>query len=267
MHTSGLIKLCSKTAFTSTTPVDDIRAYLLEVVDTFCSATGLVLIPSLTKELTYGASYYLGRTAEDQHPLLCVANPGESSSYFYRGFCISCVTASMYPLTTNFSWNAAISTHTYYDNMVITSSDYLLKYLVKDDGTIMFGIGSSTSNIAYKRLIAIISNGADTCTVSTAFNDDSIYFSCCPELGATGNTVSNYMVGSFGGKNSLCNSLPLEKDALLPTYLCSGWKIDNLFKFTNRSAFASGSILRINSSRYVVAYYNSSYLSLLLLLD
>lgn len=266
MYTRGSTTLCTKNSFTSSTSVDDIRAYVLSVANNLCSILGLVIIPSLTKELTYGIAYYLGKTEDDEYPLLCVANPGDNASYSYRSVYIGGVYSNLYTFesSSSFSWS---TNERYYQHIIINtvSYDYTIKYIVKDDGTVVFGIGQSTTNIGYKFLIAGISNGDETCTMLLSTYNAAIYFSYCPEMGVTG--ISTYYVDSLTGREALSKSIDAEKDALLSCYMMRNWKVDNVLKFTNRAAYEQDTILLINGKRYVVLYYNSSYLSLLLSVD
>ena len=69
---------------TSTTSVEDIRAYLLALANKVAKALDLKVMPKLTKELTYGGAYYLGESENAEYPLMMVVNSTHQSfSYMY----------------------------------------------------------------------------------------------------------------------------------------------------------------------------------------
>lgn len=267
MYTTGITTLCEKVNFSSSTSIDEIKAYILNLTNVFCSVTGLVIIPRLTREMRYGIAYYLGKTADDEYPLLCIANPGENSSYFYRSIYIGGVNSNLYTFeaSTSFSWSNS-NRETYYWLLAPSTYTYLIKHLVKDDGTILYSIGPNENNTMYKGFVATITNGTDIRTMHFVAYQSSLYFTYCPEMGVTG--TNGYNVESLSARISFCYCVPLEKDALLSVYMLNNWKVPNLLKFTNRAQYAKDSILLINGKRYIVAHTNgTSYLSLLLLLD
>lgn len=267
MYTTGVTTLCEKVNFSSSTSIDEIKAYILNLTNVFCSVTGLVIIPRLTREMQYGIAYYLGKTTDDEYPLLCIANPGENSSYFYNSIYIGGVNSNLYPFESNtsFSWSNN-NKDTNYWILALHNYTYIIKYLVKDDGTILYGIGYSENNTMYKGFVTTITNGTDIRTMHFVAYQSSLYFTYCPEMGVTG--TNGYSVESLSARISFCYSVPLEKDALLSVFMLNNWKVTNLLKFTNRAQYNKDSILLINGKRYIVAYnFNTSYLSLLLLLD
>lgn len=267
MYTTGVTTLCKKVNFSSSTSIDEIKAYILNLTNVFCSVTGLVIMPRLTREMQYGIAYYLGKTTDDEYPLLCIANPGENSSYFYRSVYIGGVNSNLYTFeaSTSFSWSNS-NRETYYWLLAPSTYTYLIKYLVKDDSTILYGISPNENNSMYKGFVATITNGTDISTMHFVAYQSSLYFTYCPEMGVTG--TNGYNVESLSARISFCYCVPLEKDALLSVFMLNNWKVTNVLKFTNRAQYAKDSILLINGKRYIVAYTNgTSYLSLLLLLD
>lgn len=269
MYTTGVTTLCKQVSFSSSTSIDEIKAYILNLTNVFCSVTGLVIIPRLTREMQYGIAYYLGKTADDEYPLLCITNPGENSSYFYNSIYIGGVNSNLYTFEngTSFSWSNT-NRDTQYWLLSPRTYTYLIKYLIKDDGTILYGIGPNENNNMYKGIVTTVINGTDIRTMHLFAYQNSIYFTYCPEMGVTGTNNNSYSVESLSARISFCYSVPLEKDALLSVFMLNNWKVPNLLKFTNRAQYAKDSILLINGKRYLVAYtINASYLSLLLPLD
>lgn len=252
---------------TSTTAVEDIRAYLLTLANQVAKALNLKVMPKLTRELQYGGAYYLGENENAEYPLMMVTN-AQYKNHAYDYAYIGGVNKLGYQYGYTSYFNTAPSSN------LIPSSNYA--------GYLGVWIRTDSNSESYNTYITI--KKYKNVTAFSFFNkndgwDNKYYFylqdvknkklfssilgtSCTfyigytPALNNIDNSPGSYeiMDGNNYSSTLLKSLTPENQDILQDLYIVDRQHPSSFKIFTNKTDHPSNSIITLENKTYHIVW-------------
>lgn len=262
---------------TSTTSVEDIRAYLLALANKVAKALDLKVMPKLTKELTYGGAYYLGESEDAEYPLMMVVNSNHQSfSYMYvyiggvnklgyqydSSSYLAVAPNVCYTPSTNANGYLGVwissNTQSASDNVYMTIKKY------KDITAFSFFNKSSEWNGKYYFYLQKIKNKKTFSSMVEYGNSDSLYIGYTPALNNINNSSGSYIIMSKDSVAIFKSLVPENKDILQDLYIIDRQNPSPFKIFTNKANYSANDIITLQNKTYHIVWGGGSNYCLLI---